>query len=488
MPLSPRIGGANGETAVSEELSQLAATSQVDLYRSGALSPVEVTKAALKRIEALNPKVNAFCLIAPEAALKAARESEARWRNGEPLGRVDGVPATIKDLLLSNGWPTLRGSRAVKRDQAWNEDAPAVARLREQGAIFLGKTTTPEFGWKGITDSPLTGVTPNPWGLERTAGGSSGGAGVAAALGLGTLHLGTDGGGSIRIPSSFCGVMGIKPSFGRVPLYPPSPFASLSHVGPMTFSVGDAALMLTVIAGTDPRDASALPYEPRDYLAALEAGIKGARIAFSLDLGYATVDPEVARLFRAALPSFEALGASVEEALPGFANPLEMFRTLWHAGAAQLWRLFGEQHRAVLDPGLVTVANEGLKITLADYLTNGTNRLALGAQIRQFHQRYDFLVTPTMPLPAFALRSVSGDAPLGPNGERWDDWSPFTYPFNLTGQPAATVPCGFTAQGLPVGLQIVGPPFDDVGVLRAARAFETAHPEHWKRPELKNSP
>lgn len=474
---------------MGKELSQLSATRQIELYRKGELSPVEVTKASLECIAALNPKVNAFCHIAGDEALASARASEARWKRGEPLGRVDGVTTTIKDLVLSAGWPTLRGSRAVKRDQPWTEDAPGVARLREQGAVFLGKTTTPEFGWKGITESPLTGITPNPWNLAHTAGGSSGGAGVAAALGLGALHIGTDGGGSIRIPSSFCGVFGIKASFGRVAVYPPSPFASLSHLGPMTFSVADAALMLTVLAGPDTRDANALPYEPRDYLAAIEAGIKGSRIAFSPDLGYATVDPEVARLVKAAVPTFEALGAKVEEASPGFENPLGMFRSFWHSGAGQLYRSFNDAQRAVLDPGFVAIAQEGLKITLADYLGYATARLGLGATVRRFHQTYDFLVTPTMPLPAFPLSKVSGgpipgDAPIGPNGERWDDWSPFTYPFNLTGQPAATVPCGFTSSGLPVGLQIVGRPFDDVGVLRAARAFETAHPEHWRRPTI----
>ena len=474
---------------VSDELNQLSAVRQIELYRKGELSPVEVTMAALRAIDRANRRLNAFCLVDTEAALTAARASEARWRKGEPQGRVDGVPATIKDLVLSKGWPTLRGSRAVDPKQAWNEDAPAVARLREHGAVFLGKTTTPEYGWKGLTDSPLTGITRNPWNPERTPGGSSGGAGVAAALGLGTLHIGTDGGGSIRIPSSFCGVFGIKPSFGRVPVYPPSAFASLSHLGPMTFSVADAALMLSVIAEPDPRDANGLPYEPRDYLAAIDAGIAGARIAFSPALGYAQVDSEVAGLVREAVRAFEAAGAKVEDAEPGFANPLGMFRTIWYAGASQLYRSFSPAQRDVLDPGFVAIVKEAEKIGIADYLGNATARLGLGAAMRAFHQRFDFLVSPTMPLPAFALGSVSSqpipcDAPLGPNGERWDDWSPFTYPFNLTGQPAATVPCGFTRGGLPVGLQIVGRPFDDVGVLRAARAFEIARPQHWRRPPL----
>ncbi len=471
---------------MSEDLNQLSAVRQIELYRKGELSPVEVTMAALRAIDRANPRLNAFCLVDTEAALAAARASEVRWRKGEPQGRVDGVPTTIKDLVLSKGWPTLRGSRTVDPKQEWSVDAPAVARLREHGAVFLGKTTTPEYGWKGLTDSPLTGITRNPWNPEHTSGGSSGGAGVAASLGLGTLHIGTDGGGSIRIPSSFCGVFGIKASFGRVPVYPPSAFASLSHLGPMTFSVADAALMLGVIAEPDPRDANGLPHEPRDYLAALDAGIAGTRIAFSPALGYAQVDAEVARLVAEAVDAFASAGASVEPAEPGFANPLGMFRTFWHAGAAQLYRSLSGAQREVLDPGFVAIAKEGEKIGIANYLGDATARLGLGAALRAFHQRFDFLVTPTMPLPAFSLGAVSrqpiaGDAPLGPNGERWDDWSPFTYPFNLTGQPAATVPCGFTSSGLPVGLQIVGRPFDDVGVLRVARAFEIARPQHWRR-------
>ena len=473
---------------MSEDLNHLSAVRQIDLYRTRELSPVEVTKAALAAIDRHNKRLNAFCLVDHEAALASARASEARWRKGEPLGRVDGVPSTIKDLVLSKGWPTRRGSRSVNPDQPWNEDAPAVARLREYGAVFLGKTTTPEYGWKGLTDSPLTGITRNPWNPDHTPGGSSGGAGVAASLGLGTLHIGTDGGGSIRIPSSFCGVFGIKASFGRVAVYPPSPFASLSHLGPMTYSVADAALMLSVIAEPDARDANGLPCEPRDYLSALDAGIAGARIAFSPALGYAQVDAEVAKLVREAVGAFTSAGATVAEAEPGFANPLGMFRTVWYAGATQLYRSFGATQREVLDPGFVAIAKEGEKITIADYLSNATARLNFSAAMRAFHQHYDFLITPTMPLPAFSLAAIStqpipGDAPLGPNGERWDDWSPFTYPFNLTGQPAATVPCGLTARGLPVGLQIVGRPFDDVGVLRAARAFEMARPQHWRRPK-----
>ncbi|MGE5200517.1 MAG: amidase family protein, partial [Acidobacteriota bacterium] len=277
------------------ELSFLSATQLIADFRKKSLSPVEVTAAILRRMERLEPKLNAFVLQDPEGALKAARASEARWQKGEPLGLLDGVPATIKDLFLTRGWPTLRGSTTVKRDQSWDEDAPPVARLRETGAIFLGKTTMPEFGWKALGDSPLTGITRNPWNLERTPGGSSSGAAAALAAGLGPLALGTDGGGSIRIPCHFTGIPGLKPTFGRVPAYPPSPFGMLAHTGPMARTVQDCALLLNVLAGADLRDPYMLPRDGIDYRKGLEDGVKGLRIAFSPALGYARhIHPEVA--------------------------------------------------------------------------------------------------------------------------------------------------------------------------------------------------
>ena len=284
---------------MTDDLALLSAGELLAGYRSKQFTPVEVIRAALKRISTYNDRVNAFCFVDEEGALAAARESEARWAASKPLGLVDGVPTTIKDLLVSKGWPTLRGSTLIARDQPWTEDAPAVARLREQGAVFVGKTTTPEFGWKPVTDSALVGVTVNPWDLSRTAGGSSGGAAVAAALGMGTLHVGTDAGGSIRIPASFTGVFGLKPNHARVPAYPPSPNSSIAHVGPMTCSVSDAALMLTAMTGYDPRDSYALPQEPRDWRIGLEQGISRLRIAYAPTLNGERVDPRIASLVRA---------------------------------------------------------------------------------------------------------------------------------------------------------------------------------------------
>jgi aspartyl-tRNA(Asn)/glutamyl-tRNA(Gln) amidotransferase subunit A len=394
------------------------------------------------------------------------------------VGLLDGVPTTIKDIVLTKGWPTLRGSLAIARDQAWNEDAPATARLREQGAVLIGKTTTPEFGWKAVTDSRLTGITRNPWDVSKTPGGSSGGAAAACALGMGALHIGTDGGGSIRIPATFTGVFGIKPSFGRVPAYPLSPFGTVAHVGPITRTVSDAALMLNVLAQRDHRDWMALPYDPRDLRVGLEDGVRGLKIAFSPALGFAEVDPEVANLVAAAADVFAKLGAQVEEADPGLGNTQATFEAHWYTAAAKLLQAYDADQRVAMDPGLLEIAAAGEQVTLMQYLEATAQRGALGQRMLAFHQQYDLLLTPTAPIAAFAAGAELSDPS---RQKRWIDWAPFSNPFNLTQQPAASVPCGFTAAGLPVGLQIVGPMHADALVLRAARAFEAVRP--WPMPD-----
>jgi aspartyl-tRNA(Asn)/glutamyl-tRNA(Gln) amidotransferase subunit A len=318
---------------MTTDLCALSATELVDAYRKRELSPLDVAKAVSRRIEDLNPVLNAFNLVNDKLEAEA-RESEARWMRGAPRGLLDGVPVTVKDILLTKGWPTLRGSKTVDPKGPWNDDAPVVARLREHGALLLGKTTTPEFGWKGVTDGPLTGITRNPWNPAKTPGGSSGGAAAALAAGMGPLGLGTDGGGSIRIPCSFTGTFGLKPTFGRVPAWPLSPFGTVAHVGPMARSVTDAALMLNVLSLPDARDWHALAYDARDYRTGLDHGVKGLRIAYSDDLGYAAVDEEVKELVRKAVRVFEDLGAKVEEKHPGFENPDRVFRAHWFAGAA----------------------------------------------------------------------------------------------------------------------------------------------------------
>jgi len=452
------------------ELASLTAAQLLEGYRTKAFSPVEVAAAVLKRIEELNPRLNAFNYVSTEI-LANARQSEGRWLSGMPRGLLDGVPVSIKDIILTKGWPTLRGSKTVDPRGPWDEDAPATARLREHGALLLGKTTTPEFGWKGVTDSPLTGITRNPWNPAKTPGGSSGGAAAAVAAGMGPLAVGTDGGGSIRIPCSFTGLFGIKASFGRVPAWPLSPFGTVAHVGPITRSVADAALMLNVLALPDARDWHALPYEPRDWRMDLEQGVRDLRIAWSPDLGYAKVDPEVLSIVKKSITVFQDLGAKIEEKHPGFENPEGIFRAHWFSGAAFLLRSIKQKN--LIDPGLVEVASQGEKITAQELLEAQQKRGALGVHMNLFHRDYDLLVTPTLSVPAF---DVGKEFPETSGGRRWTDWTPFTYPFNLTQQPAASIPCGFTQGGLPVGLQIVGPRYADALVLRAARAFESARP------------
>ncbi len=321
------------------ELDLLTAGELADCYRSGRLSPVEVTRAVLDTIAELDPVVHAFVLVDADGALAAARGSERRWRAGRPLGPFDGVPASIKDLLLTAGWPTLRGSRLLDAAGPWSEDAPAVARLRESGSVLLGKTTTPEFGWKGVTDSPRYGPTGNPWDPRRTAGGSSGGSATAVGLGMGVWSVGTDGGGSVRIPAAFTGTVALKPTYGLVPLHPPSPFGTLSHAGPMTRSVRDAAALLDIVSGFDPRDWSAMPTPPASFRAAVpapEAELSGLRVAFSPRLGYGENDPEIEAAVRAAVDVLAAAGARVDEVDPGFPIPEQAYHVLWFAGAAKV--------------------------------------------------------------------------------------------------------------------------------------------------------
>ncbi len=384
------------------ELTELTAARLLDGYRKGEFGPVEVTRAALRRAEEIQPEVNAFVRLLADDALQRAAASEERWRRGEPLGPLDGVPVTVKDILLLRGAPTLKGSRTIDPAGRWDEDAPSVARLRERGAVFLGKTTTPEFGWKGVTDSPLSGVTRNPRDPSRTAGGSSGGAAAAVALGAGPLALGTDGGGSVRIPAAFCGIFALKPTYGRVPLYPASAFGTLAHVGPMTRDAADAALLMDAIAAPDYRDWSALPPAPGSFAEALGGGVRGLRVAFSSSLGgQVRVDPGVAGVVRRAVERLAGLGAYVEETDPDLADPVEAFHALWFAGAAQVTRHLGREQRERLDPGLREICREGGRLSAQTYLAAVDVRMDLGRRMGRFHETYDLLVTPTLPVTAF---------------------------------------------------------------------------------------
>jgi len=458
---------------LSKDILSLSATQLIEQYRAKRMSPVDALNAALQQADEQNPVHNAFVVVDRESALRAARQSEGRWQRGTPLGRVDGVPTTVKDLILAKGWPTLRGSRTIDPNQKWEEDGATVARLREQGAVFLGKTTTPEFGWKGVTDSPLTGVTRNPWNTDLTPGGSSGGAAVAAALGMGWMHVATDGGGSIRIPAAFCGLFGFKPTWGIVPVHPHSPALTLWHQGPISRNVTDAALMLSVITRPDPRDWYAVPSPGIDYTQNLDEGIRGRRIAYSRTLGYAVVDAEVARLVDAAVRKFEDLGAQVEEIDLDLEDPISIMQPLWAVALALAVAPMTTEQRAMMDQPLLDLAEPGFHLSALEYRQLEKARETFARRVTGVHPQYDLVITPQLATTAFA---VNHEVPPGTHMQRWWQWSPFTYPFNLTQQPAATVPCGFASNGLPVAMQIVGAKFADHLVLKAARAYEREHP------------
>jgi aspartyl-tRNA(Asn)/glutamyl-tRNA(Gln) amidotransferase subunit A len=453
----------------------LSATDLMELYRAKALSPVEAVKAVLARIERHGAAVNAWCHLDPEGALAAARASEVRWLARAPVGLLDGVPVGVKDNLLVAGMPARYGSRLTP-GSAREIDAPASARLREHGAVILGKTTMPEYGWKATSDSPLTGITRNPWDTRMTTGGSSSGAVAATALGMGAIHLGTDGGGSIRIPAAFTGCFGIKPTRARVPAYPAAPLGTLAHTGPLTRSVADAALALTVIAAPDARDVHAWIDPAPDFLEGLDAGVHGLRIAYSPRLGYAPrLHPEVEAAVAGAAKTLESLGAIVEEADPDIGgDPIDLWDAFWWPSMRYTFEALGADWRKEADPALVAAVESRGPFSVADHLRAQLQRADIHNTFMRFHRRYDLLITPTVPLPAFEAGALV--PPSGDWGRAWCDWAPFSYPFNLTTQPAASVPIGLTSAGLPIGLQVVGAIGADALVLRAARALEEAMP------------
>lgn len=466
----------------AEELGFTPATQLASMIRSKALSPVELVRAVLDRIAKVNPALNAFCTVTAEAALQAARDAEQAVMRGGELGPLHGLPFSIKDLALTRAVPSMFGSH-IFAQRVPDTDAPFVRRLREAGGILVGKTTTPEFGWKALGDSPLTGITRNPWNPAMTTGGSSAGAGAAAAAGLGPLHQGSDGAGSIRIPSAFCGIFGHKPTYGRVPMWPVSNTDSTSHVGPMTRTVADAALMLSVMAGPDPWDQTSLEAAPGEYVGRLDRGVKGRRVAFSPELDGLRVDGDVAALVRAAAAAFETLGCAVEEVRPGFPDSAEIVRCLWSAHYAGNYGQYVAEWGARMDPGLVACIEHGRRYSAVDYVAMRGRKLAHWDTVRAFFERHDLLLTPTVSVAAFAVGRLNPEH-FPQHVWDWLPWASFSYPFNFTGQPAATVPAGFTSAGLPVGLQIVGRRFDDLGVLQAAAAFEQARPWAARRPAL----
>ena len=465
---------------MNDDVSFIPATELVRLFRTKALSPVEVMRSTLARAQALNPKLNAICTPTFEAAMQAAVRAEQAVARGDALGILHGVPTSIKDLAFTRGVRTMAGSH-IYRERVADFDHLHVERLRAAGAISIGKTTVSEFGWSGVSNSPLTGITHNPWKHGMNAGASSAGAAVCAAAGIGPIHQGSDGAGSIRMPAAFCGVYGIKPSHGRVPYWPTPPNGLISHVGPLTRTVADAALMLQAMAGPDDRDMTSLESAPEDFLGRLDEGIAGLRVAFSPDLGYLDVDTEVAGPVKQAAGAFEELGCDVEEIRPGWDDPIEMEHLHFAANFTSRLEPFLEQWEERMDPGLVALVRHGMKFSAAQYCRLDEKRLALYDKVRALFDRYDLLLTPSLSVAAFPA-----DHLIPPHWEQhpwdWMRWAGFSYPFNLTWLPAASCPCGFTPAGLPVGLQIVAGRHRDLRVLQASRAFERIRPWAQHRP------
>ncbi|HEX7562650.1 MAG TPA: amidase [Bradyrhizobium sp.] len=465
------------------EIGRMDAVALAAKVRKRELSATEVTEAVLGRMDKLEPHIHAFCTRTPELARKIAAEIDKKIKAGDDPGPLAGVPVGIKDLVCTEGVVTASGSFAYK-DFVPDEDDVVVERLKQAGAVIIGKTNVPEFGYSGVGHNPVFETTRNPWNLELTPGGSSAGSGAAVAAGVGPFAIGSDGGGSVRIPSAHSGIVGVKASMGRVPLYPGtkderypgvSSWESLEHIGPMSRTVADSALMLSVISGPDSRDRYSLPKADFDWMGVLKGGIKGLKVAYSPDWGYAPVDPEVRRVVGEAVKVFERdLGCIVEEAHPGFEDPYGAF---WAIVAMETdlrgMREIVAKHGHHMTPHLVDFIMRPW--TAEDFTSALMTRKAVVNKMWRFMRKYDLLLTPTLAVPPFAVH-VQGPEKIDGQIVHPFRWLNFTFPLNFTGQPAASVPAGFTKDHLPVGLQIIGRHLDDPTVLRAAAAFESAKP------------
>jgi aspartyl-tRNA(Asn)/glutamyl-tRNA(Gln) amidotransferase subunit A len=453
------------------EIALLSAEEMLALYGRQALSPVELLEAVTERVNQHNPRLNAFVAMNSQAGV-AAEESASRWRAGRPLGVLDGVPVTVKDVVDVAGFPTRRGSKLTDPAPV-ADDAPLVVGLKSAGAVILGKTTTTEFGWKSPGDCPLTGITRNPWNPEYSTGGSSSGAAAAGAAGFGPLHVGTDAGGSIRIPAAWCGLVGLKPTYGRVPQWPAGAFASVACAGPITRSVRDAALMLTAMASYDVRDPFCVPDDGKDWRDGIEAGVSGLRVAVLRNPGFdAPADADALAGVERAAQLLTDAGAVVEEADPKLPDTPRIFVRVWGAALARLVELFPEERRHLLDPGLLEVARTQRGTSAIEFLDSEALRAAAAHAMARLHQRHDLVLCPTVP-----CGPPPADAPtVDPVQALWTQWAPWTFTFNITHQPAITVPMGVRADGLPRAVQIAAARYRDDLVLRAARAIELAQP------------
>jgi aspartyl-tRNA(Asn)/glutamyl-tRNA(Gln) amidotransferase subunit A len=468
------------------EIHWMSAHQLLDAYREGSLSPVEVTAAILERVDAVNPRINAIVTPTPEMAIEQAKESEKRYRDGDARA-LEGIPVTVKDLIPTKGIRTTFGSKLYE-EYVPDQDAVLVERLKAAGTVMLGKTNTPEFGLVAVTDNLIFGPARNPWDLKKTTGGSSGGAGGALAAGLGPLAVGNDGGGSIRVPSSLCGVFGIKPQFGRIPSTgkPYHGWETMNAEGPMARSVADAALMLDVMAGPDDRDRFSLPAPRVSYGAEVEAGVEGLKVAYTSDLSNQAVEPEVVEITRKAASSFAELGCVFAEDDPGIPDLSNDLVTVVVLETATAHEEHLDRAKELLYPLYVPFLELPPVFSSMDYVRVGYHREDMWQNLWPFFEKYDLLLTPATSCAAFDIREGGMLSPDTIDGKPATpaSWIGFTFPFNFSGQPAASVPCGFTGSGLPVGLQIVGRRYDEATVLQAAAAFERANRWVDRHPDL----
>lgn len=470
---------------MSAEFDRMSAVELRRRIRNKEISPVDVAKRALEAAEASQSTLNAFFRLLPEPALAAARSAEYAVMKGQPLGLLHGIPFSAKDLMAVGGVAYASGSKAMANNVA-QADAPAVERARAAGAILIGKTTTSEFGCKPVGDSPLTGITRNPWNLNKTPGGSSAGAAASVAAGITPFALGTDGGGSIRIPCSFSGLAGLKGHFGRVPVWPASATPTLAHVGPIARSMQDAALLFTAIAGYDPRDPFGVAGAVPDVLGASESSVAGLRVAYSPTLGYARPDANVVAVVERAVRNLEDLGCNVEQVDQVFEkDPADLWTAEFYAGVGTRLRGFVENQRELLDPGVAEVLEAALSQDMRSYYEKVFERYAFREKMRLFFERFDILVSPVLPVSSL---DVGLDIPPHLTDRNLVSWVYYTYPFNLTGQPAAAVCAGIADDGMPVGLQIAGRALGEYDVVRLASAFERMQPAGYNlSPMLKSN-
>jgi len=461
---------------MSAEFDFMSASDLLKKIACREVSPVEVTMRAICRAEAVQPTINAFSVLTPELALEQARAAEKSVMQGRNLGRLHGIPVSVKDLIAVKGLPFSLGSKSMKNNVA-DLDAPSVEKLRAAGAIIIGKTTTSEFGCKAVGDSPLTGITRHPWNLDCSPGGSSAGAAASVAAGVTALALGTDGGGSLRIPASLTGCVGFKQSFGRVPVWPVSATPTLAHVGPLTRNVHDAALMAEVISGFDERDPHSIAASIPTLISSCSTPLQGLRIAYSPTLGYAIPDSEVLKQTDRVFDSLKALGAKIEYVEEIFTeDPREIWMNAFYAGVSTRLRSTLESHEDILDPAVAIELSRAANLSMYDYFGSVFRRYNLRDNLRLFYEKYDILITPTLPVSAIP---AGCNIPPGFEGRGLLDWVYYTYPFNLTGNPALSLCAGFANDNMPVGIQVVGRSLHEQHVINVACTIEGLFPKNY---------